>query len=618
MGVSKIDGVNMLYGPNIMDDIITTGAPTFDMVLDPKTPAIYDDQPLDTNVSDQLHDYVHLIASRYRNENPYHNFEHAAQAVMSIVSFINRITSGLKSLLEMFSGDENPNELVQMLNHMRNIFDDPITSFACVLACLVHDVDHDGAPKRRSSLSPNGYQKQESMEQHSIHVAWSLMLQSEFKLLREAIFGPSVDGNDSDLNRFRYIFVRAVLATEINPAHNRNDAQYDPNQSVSKSQPFHEQATSHHSEMIGALLRPPSEIMGKAMSMLEFMMQLSDVGHMIQQWPIYMKWNERLFQEYLIHYNANNNIKAMKRRSSSSDSTTQYTRNLAHPSVYWYETELRYMKQYVMPITEKMCAEFSGMMQGACSMSDGAATMCPQKNQKCTKEFYIAVSQLVNEWTLRGRTIVDEMVSKYTGQAQHQGQLPTKSSHSISSNSRVSNSSRTVGIDVSSAMMDVSSILVIPQHDNPTMAENEASQVSYDPWLDSVIPKENQKQHKIKTSRTLDSPSSNSNDHSGLTDFMGNNSKTSRRNKNSLGAQGSEHIDSTRSINSYQQSSPLPPAATAPTTSPEQRPQPSALMPVPQPVSSPQRTKSYQQPTSQQIPPPRQKSTSSHNPFTFL
>ncbi len=589
-----------------MDDIISTGPPTFDMVLDPKNSAIYDDQPLDTNVSDQLHDYVHLIASRYRNDNPYHNFEHAAHAVMSIVSFINRITSALKSLLEMFNGDENPNELVKMLNHMRNIFDDPITSFACVLACLVHDVDHDGAPKRRSSWSPNGYQKQVSMEQNSIHVAWSLMLQSEFKLLREAIFGSSTDGNDSDLNRFRYIFVRGVLATEINPAHNRNDAQYDPNHSLSKSQLFPEQATSQQSEMIGALLRPPSEIMGKAMSMLEYMMQLSDVGHMIQQWPIYMKWNKRLFQEYLIHYNANSNIKAMKRRSNANDSTTQHIRKLAHPSVYWYETELRYMKQHVMPITEKMCAEFSGMMQGACSMSDGAATMGQQKNQKCSKEYYIAVSQLVNEWTLRGRTIVDEMVSKYIGQAQHQGQLPTQSSHSKSSNIKVSNSSSTAGIDVSSAMMNVSSILVTPKHENPTMAENEASQVSYDPCKDSVSPKE--------PSRNPVSPSSTSNDHSVMTDFMGNNSKPSRRNKNSLEGQGSENIDSVRS-NSYQQS---PSPAAVPPSPPGQRSQPPPeLLPVSQPASSPKRTKSYQQPPSQ-LPPPRQKSTSSHNPFTFL
>jgi hypothetical protein len=77
------------YSPNIMDDMLSLDPPTFDdNVFDPKDKGTYDDQPLDSQVSELLHDYVHLIASMYRNENPYHNFEHAAYTIMSIVSLL--------------------------------------------------------------------------------------------------------------------------------------------------------------------------------------------------------------------------------------------------------------------------------------------------------------------------------------------------------------------------------------------------------------------------------------------------------------------------------------------------------------------------------------------------
>jgi hypothetical protein len=471
----------------------------------------YDEQPLDTSVSEQLHDFVHLIASRYQNENPYHNFEHAAHTIMTIVSLISRISNALTSWFisreDSAEGNETPDEQVSRLNYMRNIFDDPITSFACVLAGLVHDVDHNGEPKKAlsasSSLTSVGHQQQVSTEQNSMQVTWSLLLRSEFKLLRQAMFGSSTDGHDSDLSRFRYVFVRAILATDINTEHNRNEVQYDPNHSASQSLMYQEQPKTHQSEMIDALLRPSLGIMDKAMTVIEFIMQLSDVGHMIQQWPIYMKWNERLFHEYLKYYNANNverSKKVTKRRgsgigtvSSSSEAVEQST--LKHPSVYWYEMELRYMQQYVLPLTGKICAEFMGIFSCNKNMMDGTGAMCPLKNQKCSKEYYIAINQLLNEWILRGPSIVDEMVSKFTTQAPQRQQQ-----HQSIQNT--SNSS----IEDSTTLMNVSSILVLPQlpHEERNLInENSQTQNSLDIWMNSSIqPIEQHQQHQISVSNS--------------------------------------------------------------------------------------------------------------------
>ena len=542
-GSSSRNGIQISYGPNIMDDIVSVGPPTFDEVIDPHSTLTYDDQPLDTIVSEQLHDYVHMIASRYRNDNPYHNFEHAAHVIMTIVSFMNRISSALKSWFmsqsESTDGDENLDEQVPMLNHMRNIFDDPITSFACVLAGLVHDVDHNGKPKKpastTSSLNSSGNQQRLSTEQNSIHIAWSLLLQSEFKLLRQAIFGTSTNGNsrhhDSDLNRFRYIFVRATLATDINTAHNRSEVQYDPNNSESKSLLYKEQMKSHQSEMIDALLRPPSGIMEKAITVLEYMMQLSDVGHMIQQWPIYMKWNERLFHERLKYYNANNvgnNIKkSSKRRMSgianaSTSIASTSSEDLQHPSVYWYETELRYMKQYVLPLTEKICVEFSGIFSSNKSMCDAATPMCPQKNQKCSKEYFVAITQLLNEWTLRGPTIVDDMASKYTSQTQQRQQQ----SNRISSNSSVDESQSTT-------TMNLSSILVLPQQQERQLRDaydnNSHTQSSYDLWMDNTTStKESPPPRQVNTNSDSTVPSGNRDVRGNSSDHSSSRHTTSR------------------------------------------------------------------------------------------
>lgn len=55
------------------------------------------------------------------------------------------------------------------------------------------------------------YQSQSVAEQNSVDVAWELLMQKEYKDLRQCIYGDSAQ----DMKRFRQIVVAVVLATDI-------------------------------------------------------------------------------------------------------------------------------------------------------------------------------------------------------------------------------------------------------------------------------------------------------------------------------------------------------------------------------------------------------------------
>jgi 3'5'-cyclic nucleotide phosphodiesterase len=444
--------------------------PSFEGLLDSNNANLtYDEQPLDIGISELLHDYVHLIASRYRNSNPYHNFEHSAHVIMSVTSFLNRIISMPQPLFVSDEGadDESSTENHKTAIHIRNIFNDPITTFACLLAGLIHDVDHDGIPTKQPLA--NQLNRQASQEQNAIEVAWSMLLQPNFMLLRQAIFGiDQLDDNpnSSDLNRFRYIFVRAASATE-STLHNRNAQRYRNVSDTSMS--LRDQSQSERAAMAARFVSPTD----RAMTIIEYMMQISDIGHMIQQWPIYMKWNERLFHEYLNCHNV-----TLKHRRSSIGCSTHHAKQAsasaqqAHPSTFWCDNELQYMKHYVLPLSEKIREELDYLSylgprtNVACPMDGTTPQPQLQKNQKCNAEFTVAVIKLRNEWTLHGPTIIDEMVVKYM---QHHKQGNSTKHHTHHKTKPVARSNPTTTAVVTT--MDVLSLSHKSDHhkshDNP-------------------------------------------------------------------------------------------------------------------------------------------------------
>lgn len=87
---------------------------------------------LPPDVQGLLRAYVTEIARLYRNDNPFHNFEHACHVTLSVCKFLSR----------MKMEEENDDD------RSYGIASDPLTQFACVMAALLHDTDHQGVPSK--------------------------------------------------------------------------------------------------------------------------------------------------------------------------------------------------------------------------------------------------------------------------------------------------------------------------------------------------------------------------------------------------------------------------------------------------------------------------------------
>ena len=66
----------------------------------------------------------------------------------------------------------------------------------------------------------------------------------------------------------------------------------------------------------------------KATIVIEHIIQASDVSHCMQHWSIYQKWNERLFREMYMAFDAG--------------------RSGMDPSIGWYKGELWFFDHYVV------------------------------------------------------------------------------------------------------------------------------------------------------------------------------------------------------------------------------------------------------------------------------
>jgi hypothetical protein len=94
------------------------------------------------------------------------------------------------------------------------ITSDPVTQFAIVFAALIHDVDHLGVPNAQlvhegSSLAQM-YHNKSVAEQHSVDLAWHLLMEPAYRDLRNCIYQTS-----EERIRFRHLVVNGVMATDI-------------------------------------------------------------------------------------------------------------------------------------------------------------------------------------------------------------------------------------------------------------------------------------------------------------------------------------------------------------------------------------------------------------------
>jgi hypothetical protein len=267
-------------------------------------------------VKAQLKEYVSTIASTYRG-NSFHNFEHACHVTMSVSKLLTRIVApDLEKHLKlenMIGGDFASH----LHDYTHGITSDPLAVLAIELSALIHDADHRGVSNtqliKEEEKMGELYKNKSVAEQNSLDIAWALLMSEPFGELRSCLFA-----NQSELLRFRQVLVNVVLATDI----------FDKELNDLRKQRWNKAFSTED----GAIKGEQSDL--KATIVIEHIIQASDVAHTMQHWHVYRKWNERLFKEMYYAHHAG--------------------RMGMDPSVFWYEGELGFFDNYIIPLAKKL------------------------------------------------------------------------------------------------------------------------------------------------------------------------------------------------------------------------------------------------------------------------
>eukprot|EP00980_Cylindrotheca_fusiformis_P000463 scaffold115_cov123-Cylindrotheca_fusiformis.AAC.3 len=307
-----------------------------------------EDQELPDKVEAQLKEYVTMIACMYR-ENYFHNFEHASHVLMSAQKLLHRVIVADEEELSRTTSE-----------YTRGITSDPLTQFAILFTALIHDVDHTGVPnsqlvKEKAHIATL-YNNKSIAEQNSLDLAWELLMDPSYKELQLCIFS-----NKAELQRFRQLIVNIILATDI----------FDPDMTAMRNSRF---VKAFQQESSGVSLSVEEDMNLKATIVIEYVMQASDVSHTMQHWHIYQKWNERLFAEMYSAWHGD--------------------RLGFDPSISWYEGELSFFDNYILPLAKKLkdCQVF-----GATS-----------------DEFLKFALENRKEWEKKGKELVDAYKLNYS------------------------------------------------------------------------------------------------------------------------------------------------------------------------------------------------------------
>ena len=176
-------------------------------------------------------------------------------------------------------------------------------------------------------------------------------MQPNFKELRACIFA-----DEAELKRFRQLVVNIVLATDI------FDKELSALRKARWTKAFSEESLTEPVHV---------QVNRKATIVLEHLIQASDISHTMQHWEIYRKWNERLFYEMYIAF--------------------QTGRVDADPSVSWYNGEIWFFDNCVIPLAKKLkeCGVFG--------VSSDECLNYAMENRRI--------------WVERGQDIVNEMLA---------------------------------------------------------------------------------------------------------------------------------------------------------------------------------------------------------------
>jgi 3'5'-cyclic nucleotide phosphodiesterase len=310
---------------------------------------------IETSIVDDLRSYVMMISEMY-HDNPFHNFAHACHVTMSVSKLLKRIVTPDLNKEQMDHSNADETYLQNLLKRSTyGIYSDPIAQLAIVFSALIHDVDHRGCSNTRLAaeepILATQYRHKSIAEQNSLDLAWGLLMTNQFTQLRRAVFR-----TNSNLLHFRHVIVNSVLATDI------FDKELNDLRKKRWNIAFSEASVlSRDGEY---------DLDRKATIVIEHIIQASDVSHTMQHWQVYRKWNKQLFHEMYSAY--------------------QNGRMLINPATFWYEGEISFFDNYIIPLAKKLkdCGVFG-----------------------VSSDEYLnyAVSNR-DEWEQRGQTIVEELV----------------------------------------------------------------------------------------------------------------------------------------------------------------------------------------------------------------
>ena len=210
--------------------------------------------------------------------NSFHNLEHASHVTMSVTKLLARIVTSdsidYKDLQYKQMQDDG-----QLHEYTYGITSDPLIHFACALSALIHDVDHTGVPNsqliKENAKIAKTYKNKSVAEQNSVDLSWNLFMKDKYKEIRNCICP-----TQEEMNRFRYLVVNCVMATDI----------------VDKELGALRKKWWNIAFGIGeaaANYTPASkqeDVNRKATIVIEHLIQASDVAHTMQHWHVYIKW----------------------------------------------------------------------------------------------------------------------------------------------------------------------------------------------------------------------------------------------------------------------------------------------------------------------------------------
>jgi class 3 adenylate cyclase len=314
---------------------------------------------IDPEVESQLRLYISSIASTHR-DNAFHSFEHSTHVTMAVDKMLKRISLPDESLSqEAFDGKKSTvkTTAANLYNRTFGISSDPLAQFALVFSALVHDVDHVGVSnhqlvKEKSPIA-SLYKNKSVAEQNSVDIAWWLLMTPNFSDLRACIYSDAIE-----LRRFRQLLVNSVVATDI------LDRDLKVHRDKGWARAFSRESIESVSE---------ASMNHKATMTIEHLMQAADAAHTMQNFHVYLQWNEQHFEET---YKAHNDGRADR-----------------DPSETWYIGELCFFDNFVIPLATKL------RDSGVFGNLGGEYLQHALENRK--------------QWEDKGRGIVKEMVDNF-------------------------------------------------------------------------------------------------------------------------------------------------------------------------------------------------------------